>query len=170
MESARKKEQLQKYRRKISISYFTLGIAAVMITLTGGITFLFLNEIILFKIMSMQMAWFGLAFTWYLFNHRYNLLASLEDKNTLSITALESYLDDHKRYWDNLYPLKLLTGCAIAIAFLISLFNPQGELLSQILAGLLLTYLLAMILKVWLDFRDQILLQDIRHYFRDHSS
>ena len=165
-----KEEHLQKYRRKISIRYLMLGMIAVCITLTGGITYLYFSEIIIFKVLAMQIAWLGLAFTWYFLNHRFKLLTSLEGKNARSITALEFYLHDHKRRWENLYPFMLLTGCAIAIGFVLSLFNPQGELLSQVLAGLFLTFLLVMIIKVWVDFTDQIFLQDIRHHFKDHSS
>lgn len=140
------------------------------ITLAGCVAYLFFKEIILFKIMAMQMAWFGLAFSWYFFNHRYMLISSFQGKNSESVTALEYYLLEHKRRWESLYPYKLLTGCVIAIGFVVSLFISEEELLSQVLAGLFMTYLLAMIIKVWVDFNDQILLQDIRHHFRNHSS
>lgn len=125
---------------------------------------------VLLQALGVQWVALGLGFSWYLFTHRNELLHLLDRPTGATLEDVTAYFLLRKLAWEKWYPYLLILGILIAIGFLYAILVSEDRQLGQITGALIISYLLGMIGKNTLDFMDQLLLQDLRHAFNDHSS
>jgi hypothetical protein len=112
----------------------------------------------------------GLGFLWYIFNHRYQMLFHFNPRYNDPFERLEKYLFEKKQRWDNTALLRFGLIALLLLAMLTLMIFFKETKWAGIATTLFVGLILAIIIKGWLDFQDGILLQDIRHNLRDHTS
>jgi len=112
----------------------------------------------------------GLGFLWYIFNHRHQMLFHFNQRNDDPYERLEKYLFEKKQRWDNTQLLRIGLMALLLLTMLTLMIFFKETPLTGIASTLFVALILATIIKGWLDFNDGILLQDIRHNLRDHTS
>ncbi len=163
-------EIILRFRRIISTRYVVYGIILGLIILSGIVLQLFLLKFNWMKSISSGLVWVGLGFLWYLLHHRYLMLSHFSTLNEDAAERLENYLKAKQKKWFDLYLAKMGGMCLLALIMLMLLFFWRESVWTGIVTSLFITLLLAMIFKGWMDFNDELLLQDIKHSIRDQTS
>ena len=165
-----RKEIIVKYRRFISSRYGWYGLIAGLVFFSGILLYAGLATVPLYAYIASGIIGLGLGFLWYVFNHRYQMLSCFHPRYDDPFERLEQYLVEKKQRWDNtqLIRLGLMTLLLLTMFTLLIFYKDNGW--SVITSILFIALILATIIKGWLDFNDGILLQDIRHHLRDHTS
>ena len=122
------------------------------------------------KLVASAMIGLGLGFLFYIFNHRYQMLYHFNIRYDDPLERLEKYLADKRQRWENTQMIRLGLMTLLLLTMLTLMFFFKESRWAAISATLFISLILAVYIKGWLDFNDGLLLQDIRHSFRDHTS
>jgi hypothetical protein len=112
----------------------------------------------------------GLGFVWYVFDHRSRLLFHFHTRYADPFERLEKYLGDKKHQWENTQLIRFGLMALLLLVMLTLLIFFKENKWTGIASALFIAFILATMIKGWLDFLDGILLQDIRHSLRDQTS
>jgi hypothetical protein len=165
-----RKEIIEKYHHLISSRYKWYGWIAGLVWLSGVFLNAWFDPVPWHSYVTSGMIGLGLGFLWYIFNHRYQMLFHFNPLFEDSFERLEKYLGDKKQRWDNTQLVRFGLMAILVIAMIILLFFAKENKWTGITASVFVILILAFILKGWLDFNDEILLQDIRHDLQDQAS
>jgi hypothetical protein len=165
-----RKEIILKYRHFISSRYTLYGLIAGFLWFTGAVLMAWLNPLPGHIYITSGMIGLGLGFLWYIFNHRYQMLIYFNQRHDDPFDRLEKYLVEKKQRWDNTQLIRFGLMALLLLTMLTLLIFFKETPWAGIASTLFVALILATIIKGWLDFNDGILLQDIRHHLRDHTS
>ena len=100
--------------------------------------------------------------------HRLKLLGFLEGLSQLP--ALEDYLQEKQIEWQKAYWIRILLGCGILLAMIfLMIYDPQSSL-PLLFASIFIVFIIGIAVLGWINFNDQLFLQDVRRSHRDQPS
>ena len=112
----------------------------------------------------------GIGYLWYFFYQRFQLLSRFHIRHTDPVERLEKYVFNQRERWERTYLFRFVGIAILGATMFFFLFFYKESNWAGITASLFLTLLVALILKGWLDFNEDILLHDIRRNANDHTS
>lgn len=104
------------------------------------------------------------------FRHRKNMLACFIGHQETPVDLLEDYIQKNKAFLLNRNETRIIIGTALALAMLFCILFLKESNWSRITAGWFICFILAIMIKGWIDFRESILLHDFRRSLRDQAS
>jgi uncharacterized membrane protein YczE len=161
---------VETYSQSISSRYRRYGWTAGIIGAFGIFIHAWFDPIPVFGYFISIMIGLGIGFMVYTLNHRYQLLFHFNKLNPDAFERLEKYLLEKREGWDKTYMLRLGMMSILMITMLLFLFFSKDIKWAAITAALFIGFVLALIIRGWLDFNDEILLHDIRRSIRDQTS
>lgn len=163
-------DHLIRFCHNVHTRLMTIGCIAVCTIPVGLLLYFLFPANLLLRALGVQCIGLGLAFGWYIFRHRSDLLHLVRRPQGATLEDVTVYFFKRKLIWENWYPYLLMIGLLIALGFFYAILFSEDRLFGQITGALMVSYLLGMIGKNTMDFLDQLLLQDLRHDLHDHSS
>lgn len=112
----------------------------------------------------------GMGFLWYCSYHRYQMLSHFDSRYEDAPARLESYLAAKHTKWESQGLLRIGGMCLLGMVMLMLLFTRGDNEWTRLLSGIFVSLILALIIKGWMDFNDQILRHEIHRSFRDQMS
>jgi hypothetical protein len=104
------------------------------------------------------------------FRHRKKMLRCFTSRHEYPDALLEDYLQKNKELLLNRHETRIIIGTMLALAMLFCILFLRESHWPQITAGWFICFILAMMIKGWIDFRESILLHDIKRSLRDQPS
>ena len=163
-------DHLIRFCHNVHTRLMAIGCITVCTIPVGLLLYFLFPANLLLRALGVQCIGLGIAFSWYIFRHRTDLLHLVRRPQGATLKDVTVYFFKRKLIWESWYPYLLIMGILIALGFFYTLLVSENKHDGQILGALLFIYLLSMIGKNTIDFMDQLLLQDLRHDLNDHSS
>lgn len=161
---------IRHFRQVISSgSRFYGWMAAIGMVFCAGLRFLFKGQPFPEALLNSGII-VSFIFLVHIMIRRQSMLRAMDPLHEDPAGQLESYLRDAQSRWENSIWLRVILGSLLAVAMLFFLFVFKESKWSQISASLFVVFILAVILKGWINFNDQILLHDLQRSNRDQDS
>jgi len=164
---AGREEIIVQFRHTISSRYKRTGLFAVMSCAAGILLAVTFSNVAFVTILAGCLNVLGLMLAWYSFNHRYQMLNHFDIQFDDANVRLEKYFEAKQSRWErfSLYRIALMSG--IGLAMLVSLFFWKESAWTRIFTSAFIALTLALLVKGWMDFNDEILRHDIMRSLRD---
>ncbi len=95
------------------------------------------------------------------FRHAQVMLQCLDVSGEDPGQKLEKYMEQNQHLWINLNETRIIAGTLLALAMIFSILFLKESNWPEILSAWFVCFILSIMLKGWMTFRDQILLHDI---------
>jgi len=165
-----RKEIIERFRNIISSRYRGYGWIAGAIWLTGVCVNVFIDHSPIVSVISNGLILFGSVMLWYCFNHRHQILRHFSSLITYPEIRLTNYFEQQQTQWEKYSLFRIGAMFLLGMGMLLCLVFWPTNAWTMIISSLFISLTLALIMKGWLDFTDQILLHDIQRNLRDHTS
>ena len=163
-------EIIVKFSQLISSRYRWYGWIAGAVWLAGVFCLTWFNPVYWLTFFANIMMGLGLGFLIYIFNHRYQMLFHFNTRYADPYERLEKYLVEKRQRWEKIQMIRLGLMALLFLTMLTLMFFFKEHSMTLPIVTLFIALILAAYIKGWLDFSDEILLQDIRHSLRDQTS
>ncbi len=165
-----RKEIVEQFRNIISSRYRGYGWIAGIIWLSGVCVNVFLDHSPIASVISNGLILLGSVMLWYCFNHRYQMLHHFSSLNPYPEIRLTNYFEHQQTQWEKYSLFRIGAMSLLGMGMLLCLVFWPTIAWTRITSGLFISFTLALIVKGWLDFTDQILLHDIQRSLKYHTS
>jgi hypothetical protein len=104
------------------------------------------------------------------YRHRKKMLDCFTAQHEYPDALLEEYIQKKKGFLLNRNESRIIIGTVLALAMIFSILFLSESHWARIIAGWFICFILAIMIKGWIDFRESILLHDIKRSLRDQPS